>query len=98
MWGLPARRTMYEPISPVKNMTSVARKSHIATLPGETGAVWVGTGAWPPACPAGFGWAVLGVAIAIVGSTLRGLQKGHGPPRRPLRCSSMHRGTKEQQE
>ena len=29
---------MYEPISPVKNITSVARNSHIATLPGVTGA------------------------------------------------------------
>jgi hypothetical protein len=62
---------MYDPISPVKNMTSVARNSHIATFPGVIGAAWVGTGAWPPACPAGFGWAVLGVAIAIVDSTLR---------------------------
>jgi hypothetical protein len=57
-------------------MTSVARKSHIATFPGDTGAAWVGTGAWPPDCPVGFGWAVLGVAIAIVESTLRGWTKG----------------------
>ncbi len=73
VWGLPARRTIYDPISPVKNMTSVARKSHIATFPGETGAAWVGTGAQ---CPAGVGWALLGAAIAIVGSTLRDYTKG----------------------
>ena len=33
---------MYEPIRPVKNMISVARKSHIATLPGVTGGCWTG--------------------------------------------------------
>ena len=31
---------MYEPIRPVKNMISVARNSHIATLPGVTGGCW----------------------------------------------------------
>ena len=45
---LPARSTMYVPINPVKNITSVARNSHIATLPGVTGAWWRGAGAWPP--------------------------------------------------
>ena len=79
---------MYDPISPVKNMTSVARKSHIATFPGLTGAACVGTGAWPPACPAGFGWAVLGVAIAIVFSTLRDFKRDTG--RRAGRPDARH--------
>src|SRR5690348_10432584 len=46
--GLPERSTTYEPISPVKNMTSVARNSHMATLPGVTGRAWtVGRAIWP---------------------------------------------------
>ena len=83
---------MYDPISPVKNMTSVARKSHIATFPGVTGAVWAGTGAWPPACPAGFGWAVLGVAIAIVDTTLRDWTTGRWAAARVRRPSAQAGG------
>src|SRR5215470_12128530 len=47
-------------------MTSVARNSHMATLPGVTGAVWAGTGAWPAA---GLVWGALGVAMAITVSS-----------------------------
>ena len=38
---------MYEPIRPVKNMISVARNSHMATLPGVAGAWWLVDRPWP---------------------------------------------------
>src|SRR5512135_2462888 len=61
---------MYEPIRPVKNMISVARNSHIATLPGVTGGCWTAVTAagvtWSASAVSVVGWAV---ACAISKST-----------------------------
>src|SRR5262249_32780732 len=62
---------MYDPIRPVKNMTSVARNSHIATLPGETGGCWTAVTAAGVACSASASGVDVGAAgaCAIAGST-----------------------------
>src|SRR3954471_7755266 len=51
---------MYEPIRPVKNMISVDRNSHIATLPGVIG------GGWTPVVAAGVTWSASAVSVGMV--------------------------------
>src|SRR5579871_3804586 len=49
--GVPLRSTMYVPIRPVKNMISVTRKNHMASLPFCSGRpMWVGGSSSVTAC------------------------------------------------
>src|SRR2546428_12821928 len=70
--GWPLRRMMYVPIRPVKNMISVARKIHMASLPLVSGGPMCRTGSSATSCVISVGpWSVVRGQLGLLGGRLR---------------------------